>query len=132
MRYELTKWPIDKTKRTGSDITSLEREIGSLGPHEQFQLWMFQDDGESACVLGNTSLAYLSVLPECTLAIDRQYDGPKGSTVEIYLENGQLDEMPRVHCIARQLGIAAGLHYFRTGKRPPFLAWFPGDAKPTA
>jgi hypothetical protein len=132
VRYELTKWPTDKIKRTGTDITSLEREIGLLGAHEQFQLWIFRDDSESACVLGNTSLAYLSVLPDYALALDRQYDGPESSTVEIYLENGQLDEMPRVHCVARQLGIAAGLHYFRTGKRAPFLAWFPNDEKPAA
>ena len=132
MRYEFTKWPTDKVTRTGTHSASLEREISSLGTHEEFQLWMFRDDGESACVLANAKLAYLCVLPDNILAVDRQFDGSESSTVEILLENGQLDEMPRAHCIARELGIAAGLHYFRTGTRAPFIAWFPNDENPAA
>jgi hypothetical protein len=96
---------------------------------------MFRDDGESACVLANANLAYLSILPlneDYILSLDRQFDGPKNSMVQIYLENGQLDVMPRAHCVSRELGLAAGLHYFRTGIRAPFMSWFPYDAQPKA
>src|SRR5579859_2568100 len=101
MRYELTKRPADQTTRTGTDLISLERELGSLGQREQFQLWIFRDDGESACVLANETLAYLSILPcnqEFLLSVDRDFTGSKDSVEEIYLENGQLDEMPRANC----------------------------------
>ena len=114
--------------RTGTDLRSLEAQLASLGKEEQFQLWIFRDDGESACVLANASFAWLSIIPldgEDILSFDRQFDGPEDSKVSIYLENGQLDEMPRAHCISRDLGISAGLHYFQSGTRAPFVSWFP-------
>ena len=134
MRYEFTKWPTDKTTCKGTDVGSLEKLLASLGASEQFQLWIYRDDGESACVLANPSLAWLSVLPldaDDILSLDREFDGPD-HTERIYLENGQLDEMPRSHCVSRELGIAAGLHYFRTGTRAPFISWFPHDTQPKA
>jgi hypothetical protein len=135
MRYEFTKWPTDKSTRSGTDLASLERELAALGEREQFQLWMYRDDGESACVLANETFAWLSILPrdaDDILSMDRDFTGPEETVVRIYLENGQLDEMAREHCVPRQLGIDAGLHYFRTGTRAPFLAWFAYDAQPKA
>jgi hypothetical protein len=133
LRYELTKRPTDKSQRTGTDLSSLERELGSLGTQQQFQLWMYRDDGELACVLANETLAYLSILPsngEYVNSIDRDFTGSEDSVEEIYLENGQLDEMPRANCVARQTGILAGLHYFHTGTRAPFVAWIPDAGHP--
>jgi hypothetical protein len=130
MRYDFTKWPTDTTKRTGTDVKSLEAQLASLATDEPFQLWMFRDDGESACVLANRRLAWLSILrrdADDILSLDQDFDGPQDTVEEIYLENGQLDEMLRAHCIDRELAIAAGLHYFRTGTRAPFVSWFPND-----
>jgi len=135
MRYEFTKWPTDKSTRIGTDLVSLQHEFAALGEREQFQLWMYRDDGESACVLANQRLSWLSILPrdaDDILSIDRDFTGPEDAVVSFYLENGQLDEMAREHCVSRQLGIDAGLHYFRTGTRAPFLVWFPYDAQPKA
>ena len=126
MRYQFTKWPADRSIRSGTDLSALDVEISSLGSNEPFQLWMYRDDGESACVLANAEWAYLSILPtddHYLSSLDKGFSGSKDSVVEIYLENGQLDEMPRINCIPRQQGIAAGLHYFKTGVRAPFVSW---------
>lgn len=48
------------------------------------------------------------------LSLNRDFNGPEDSVIKIYLENGQLDDMPRFYCVARRPGISVGLHYFRT------------------
>jgi hypothetical protein len=126
MRFEFTKWPSDKTLRTGTEVRELESLLALITAGEQFQLWLFRDE-ESACVLANHDFAYLCILGPgtCILCLDPGFCGPEDCMVEIYLENGQLDEMPRAHCINREVGVKAGLHYFRTGARAPFVSWSP-------
>ena len=130
MRYELTKRPTDPTVLAGQDLGSLQSRLSGLLPDEQFQLWMFRADGEMACVLANQSRAWVHILPAGeaadheSLALDPDFDGPAEAFEEIYLENGQLDELRRSHCIPRAEGIAAGLHYFQTGTKSPLVTWW--------
>lgn len=135
MRYEFTKWPSDKNIRSGSDVESLEAEFAALGRDEHFQLWMFKSDGEIACVMANTSLAWLNIFPtdgNDVIVIDVDLKESAESAVFMYLENGQLDEVTRINCINRQLGISAALHYFRTGLGASFVTWLPYDLPPAA
>ena len=127
MRYELTKWPSDPALSEGRDFDSLQARLLALSPDEQFQLWMYKPNGEMACVLANQTRAYLQILsdePEAPTSLDPDFHGSDDETFEkIYLENGQLDEMGRSHCIPRDQAIAAGLHYFQTGTKSPLVAW---------
>jgi hypothetical protein len=132
MRYELTKVPTDRSTHEGTDSDSLRTRLAALRPDEHFQLWIYRDDGESACLFTNKEFAWLSVIHtdgDDILSIDPDYAGPPEAIERIYLENGQLDEMPRSHCIARESGIRAALHYFQTGARSSGIDWFPQDRR---
>jgi hypothetical protein len=128
MRFDLTHRPSDSEKHTGHALDDLERHLDALQEGEQFQLWMFKDDGESACCLCNRTRAWLTIISKAgddLLSVDAGFVGDENEVEEILLENGQLDEMPRRHCIARAEGIRAAIYYFREGVRAPFISWFP-------
>jgi len=134
MRFELTQQPSGLEKQTGHNLPDLERHLGLLPYAGQFQLWMFKADGESACLLCNEARAWLSIIPkagEDLLSLDSRFVGAKTKVESIFLENGQLDEMPRQHCISRAEGIRAAIYYFREGVRAPFISWFPERAEQT-
>src|SRR5438105_3206951 len=62
MRFELTRRSSDSEKHTGHTLGDLERHLELLPDGEQFQLWMFKDDGESACCLCNRTRAWLTIM----------------------------------------------------------------------
>ncbi len=126
MRFELTRRPSDSEKCTGHTLGDLERHLELLPDGEQFQLWMFKEDGESACCLCNRTRAWLTIMHKTgdnSLSLDSGFVGDENEVEEILLENGQLDEMPRRYCIARREGIRAAVYYFRQGVRAPFISW---------
>ncbi len=125
MRFELTRVPSDRSTISGTDSKELETLLDGLSPTEQFQLWLFKENGDSACVLANSQYAYLSILPEeGDYLVSTNGETPDSSTLtRIYLENGQLDEMEIGRCVLRAVGIDAGLQYFRTGIPSPSVSW---------
>ena len=128
MRFELTRRPSDSKKLIGGTLDDLQRHLNLIPDGEEFQLWMFKDDGESACCLCNRTHAWLTIIPKTAndlLSLDSEFKGNENEVEEILLENGQLDEMPRRHCIPRSEGIKAAVYYFRQGVRAPFISWFP-------
>lgn len=128
MTYELTNRPRGNIMESGNSFSALEACLSSLPKEEPFQLWIFRSDGEMACVLANASVAWVNVLGtngEDFLSLAPDYDGQTDEVEKIYLENGQLDEMPSEHCVPIEQGIAAGLHYFEYGRPTSSLKWCP-------
>ena len=125
MRFELTRVPSDRSTISGTDSRELEALLDGLNPTEHFQLWLFKENGDSACVLANSKYAYLSILPEeGDYLVSSNGEAPDSSALtRIYLENGQLDELEIGQCILREAGIDAGLQYFRTGIPSPSVNW---------
>ena len=127
MRFEFSRVPDNKTTISGEDVEELQALLAALGPNEQFQLWIFKENGDSTCVLANADYAYLSVLPEegHYLVSSNEQDPDSSDLTPIYLENGQLDEMEIGQCVSRVVGIHAGLDYFRTGTPSQAVSWIP-------
>jgi hypothetical protein len=128
MRFELTRRPSDSDKLTGETPEDLERRLTQLKDNEPFQLWIFKEDGELACCLCNQTRAWLTIISKAgddLLSLDAGFIGGESEVEQILLENGQLDEMPRRHCIPRGDGMKAAVYYFREGIRAPFISWFP-------
>jgi len=98
----------------GCVIMSLRNKSRLSGLRRQSWRWRWVTDKDGLAAAG-TDL----------LSLDAGFTRSDGEVEQILLENSQLDEMPRRHCIPRAEGIKAALYYFRNGTRAPFISWFP-------
>lgn len=124
MDYKVTVRP-DHEEYTGDSLEQLQEHLNLVKGHPFLQVWVNRDNGQNMGLFCNRN--YAAVLCHDgdgggAEAHNPDHDGQDDDQM-MYLENGEVNDLPKAACIPKREGIRAVLEFWEGGNSDGRLEW---------